>query len=386
MGYLAGDLVWRQAWWAPFATLISVLVLHYISHWTLLDMTWRGRTLRRLLLMVTLYFVADIGLNRNYSLGSALRDTTLGVLTWHTLAKTLDVGLVFDLDGKPAPRWCVPEWKEEGKSEDLDYALHKDHRKTQVGLAGSMSILSWQRWQRNGLTKRPIWARQTNIIPRHWKLLDPPTQLLDQALWAADVTFLRRPGTSTLFAEEMRSLDWSKKKLEAAGEAQYKARMTGVHVPQLSAELQPFGYAETKWPYAFLDTSLVAWAFYTISRAHVPGETYSDFLALPLLRKMALTMCVGTMVAMPSSLPEMILIPLVQSSPFHMPATAIVPMFRDVGRSQSLSELWSWRWHAMSKRDFIRLARLMPFHNRAFTMLKVFFCSGVMHCEYFGIT
>ncbi|PWN40792.1 hypothetical protein IE81DRAFT_348951 [Ceraceosorus guamensis] len=345
-------------------------------------MSFRGRIIRLGLMLVTLYFVIDWAFNRQYTFGSTIRDTAFGAVAWHLFAKTLDVGLVYDLEGKPPPRWCVPVWQrvEDGRANEASVAERKGKR-TQHHVAHA-SAAKPSFWQRTPLPGRPAWARQQKLIPQQWRLLDLPTSAADRALWALDVMFMRRLGTSWLFIEEMRALEWSKSKLEHAGAVQSEARRTGQALPRYKAELQPFGYSEGSWWYAILDASLFGWAIVYVSQSHVPVKSRWDFYHLPFAQQAALTLCVGVIIGMPAALPEMIFIPLTQIWPLNLPATAIIPTFRDVGRSRSLSELWGFRWHTISKRDFVRLARLLPIggsRNKAALLVKVFFWSGLFH-------
>jgi hypothetical protein len=351
---LAGHAIWSDAWWAPFASMASIVLLFLVSHATLLDPRPRARWLRRSLLLLTLYFILDFSLNLNYTFESDLRDTVFGPLVWNTVLKALDIGLVYDLEDKPPPRWCVPDWRR-----------CDPKRTSRSNLDGNQS---------RKLGKRPEWARQMPYyVPAYWALLDLPVTLLDRAIWTVDVTFLRRAGTSWLFPEEMRAMEWSKKTLEKAGQRK-----------ESENDRQAFGYSPATWKYAVLDTFMFLWAMVYLSFSHFPGSSYADFFVLPFWTRIRITSAVGIVIALPSTLGEKIILPLLQAWPLQLPPTALIPTFQDVGRSESLTDLWARRWHAMSKRDFVRVAKLLPFgRSQMATTLKVFFLSGAMHSLFF---
>lgn len=380
------------------------LLLVFLSHWSLVLFTGdkqatAGRLTRLSLLPITLYFAADFVFNRSYTFGSVVRDACFPAFGWHLLAKAFDVGIVFDIElqeGKPLPRWCIPDWEKEeqdrhilvGEKPMLDRGASKRHRDGNgTGLKGKATTqLRW--WQRSiKIPRRPTWAVDGMIIPRHWKIVSLPVHAADQLLWTVDVMFLRRPGTSALFPNEMRALDWSMKKLQTAGEAQHQRALAGEpHATPLTLtkSLHPFGYVELSPIFALCDFALVVWAYRYFNGVDLARDSFSNFFAnVPLHQQCALTLCIGTFIAIAQGPVDFVVLPLMLRWPLRVPETAITPEYRDVARSQSLAEMWGWRWHTRSQRDFIRLGRLIPIgapNDRVAAMLKAFFWSGVFHC------
>lgn len=373
----AGDVLWSNSIHAPIFSIILSLLLLLVSHLCLLDTSFRGAIFRLALCFPTLFFIIDILCNPQYSLGSFVRDTSWGVLSWHLVAKAIDVGVVYTLQGKPPPRWCVPDWAKEIK-EKQNGGHHVGH------LDGIQSKKTDEKalhvWQRSILETRPEWAVETNHLPQYWKLLALPDHPMDCLLWAIDVITLRRHGTSFLFPNEMRALEWSQSRLQVAGKAHQKYSVIQLKKNK-DPKVIPLGYSETPYVDAIVQMIIFIWAIDYISRLDISAS--DGFYTLSFAKQYAITFCLGALIAFPGDLPEVLLFPVLQRWPFNVPCTTITPTYRNVARSKTVSELWGYRWHAISRRDFVRLGFLFPIGStiRALTVLKTFFSSAVLHCE-----
>lgn len=383
MSLLAQHTVWRDSSYAPFATVLVILVLLIVSHWTLTwDVSARGRWCRRVLLVTTIYFIVDFTFNPQYTLGNPIRDLSFGSFGWHFLARALDVGLVFDVEERQCPRWIIPDWDRE----ELDRGIRNiEGESTSSSCDGSDDMNNnCSAVDKTVFRSRPQWAQERKIIPRYWSVMPFPRQPLEKLLWSLDVLLSRRTGTCVIFPKQMRALEWDKKKLEKAGNVQYEQSNQGGHPIWLQADVQPFGYVEQTPIHLLSDIALVCWAYQYMNSIDLPGHSTSEFYQrLPFSTQICLTLCTGTFIALVSGPIEAVFFPLLVGW-LHLPPTLLPPSFRDVARSQSLSELWSWRWHAYVRRDFLRLGNLVTLgaqENRIFAVLKVFFLSGVMHCE-----
>jgi hypothetical protein len=365
----AGKLLWLGSRMGCLYSFVSILTLLLLSHILLLDQSGRGALLRLGLLIPTLYLVADLACNRRYTLSTPFRDTAWGVFSWHLLAKALDVGIVYTLEGKPPPRWCVPDWS---NKDDAGQNGHANGKAVGKQLAF---------WQRTPIPSRPKWAIETDHLPLQWRLLPLPTRFVDQVIWAIDVFTLRRHGTSYLFVNEMRALEWSQKRLEAAAQAHKKESRSSLK-KQKHAHISPFGYTETPLIDAVLQFSAVVLAITYFSKLDVPATT--PFYSLPLTKQLMISSAVGIVITFASDLPEHLAFAILQTWPFNVPCTVITPYFRNVARSKTLTDMWGVRWHLFSRRDFVRLSALIPIapNNRALNVLKSFFWSSVFHCEY----
>lgn len=364
----AGELLWSNRPLGCINSFVGTMSLLFISHLLLLDQTKRGAALRLAILLPTLYLIADLVCNRRYTLGTPFRDTAWGVFGFHLFAKALDVGLVYTLEGQPPPRWCVPEWS---KKEDRHSNGTADSKADDRKLAF---------WQRTPIPKRPRWAIEADHFPAQWRLLPLPTRPMDQLLWAFDVFTLRRHGTSYFLVNEMRALEWSQKRLEAAAKAHETESRLSLR-QRRDPHISPFGYSETPWIDAILQAIAIVLAVRYFSNLDVPATT--SFYSLPLLKQLVMSLCVGIAVTFASDLPELLYFSLFQRWPFYAPCTSLTPYFRNVARSKTLTDMWSVRWHHFSRRDFVRLNALIPIarKNRPLTVLKSFFWSAVFHCE-----
>lgn len=377
MTWFAGDVLFGSSPWAPIFSATVTTTFLIVSHYSLLAFKSKGRLVRLALLSVTLYFVYDLAYNQQYTFGSLLRDTTWGTIAWNYFAKALDVGLVFDSDDKPPPQWCVPDWDKETKeasgSKNGDASFSKD----------KISIAKQTMWSRTPIPTRPQWAIESNHLPVHWKLLPLPQRFADKLIWSLDVCFLRRHGTSLLLPNEMRALDWSRKKLEKAGKAHRDTNRLSV-IKIKDPEVIPFGYSET--PY--LDGSLQWVAMYLatdyFSKLNLPNTTPGGFYGLPLHQQFLITCSLGVSISLFTDLPERFLFPILQSWPLNLPNTSLVPMFRNVVRSKTLTEMWGCRWHTFARREFVRLGSLFSVGAQlpALTVLKTFLWSAIFHCEF----
>lgn len=372
---LAGEVLWNDAWQSPFLTFASLQVVFFVSHLTLLDRPKRGAATRLALLAPSLYLLADLVFNASYTFASPMRDLAIGVVGWHLTAKALDIGIVYGLEGKGGPRWCVPDWEKEAIEHGIDGA-----GKVANGKGGHAPSPFWKR---TPLPRRPRWAVESNHLPSHWKLLPLPIRAIDCCIWALDVMFLRRPGTSLLFSSEMRALEWSKKRLETSGRARRETQeRTSTTSRLVNPSVTPFGYTETPLVDVCLELILVVWAVRYISGLDITPRP-GGVSALPILQQLLISLSIGVVITFPADAPEAILIPLSQRWPLQLPCTAVIPYFRGVARSKSLTDLWGTRWHAFSKRDFVRLSLLIPIapRLRALNVLKAFFWSAAFHCK-----
>jgi len=369
----AGEFVWLGSPMGCLYSFFGVMSLLLLSHILLLDQTNRGALLRLAVLLPTLYLLADLLFNRRYTLGTPFRDTAWGVFSWHLLAKALDVGLVYTLEGKPPPRWCVPDWADKEAAAQNGYTNGKANGKA-VGKQLAF-------WQRTPIPCRPKWAIASDHLPLQWRLLPLPTRFIDQVVWAIDVFTLRRHGTSFLYVNEMRALEWSQKRLEVAAQALQKGSRSSLKKLR-HPHIFPFGYTEPPLIDALLQFSAVVLAIRYFSRLDIPSTT--PFYNLPLMTQLITSSAVGIVITLASDLPEHIAFAILQRWPFYIPCTAITPYFRNVARSKTLTDMWGVRWHSFSRRDFVRLNALIPIapNNRALNVLKSFFWSAVFHCEY----
>lgn len=360
------------------SAMFSVLLLLFVSHLSLPWQTLGWRFLRAgVLFPITAYLVFDMATNLRYSLGSGLRDLVFGTMAWHLIAKTIDVNLVTLFDDH-APRWCVPDWEKER-------SLFDD-----VNGAATVSRLAKAETEgRPLLSKRPSWAPR-EYMPVHWRLLNPPSRLFskDRFLWAFDVLTLRRPGTSLLFPEQMRALEWSHKRLESTGRIHHHRRQQRpepdlVPLPTKTDLLRqvPFGEMAVPLWRAALEACVARYAISKLNAYHFPPPVdRSTFFALPFLEQYVFAACVGSQIAFGASLPDWITVKIFRPL---VPVTANLSSFQAPASATSLSDLWGNRWHAFSRRDLWRLSSLLfPFGStKAGNVIGAFFFSGVFHCE-----
>ncbi|PWN94222.1 hypothetical protein FA10DRAFT_299525 [Acaromyces ingoldii] len=371
-------------------TVASILALLIVSHMTLPWQTFEARLLRAgLLFPITAYLIFHMATDPAHTLGNNMRDLCFGTMAWNLIAKTLDVNLVTLFDDH-APRWCVPDWDKErsllaSKSDTI--TENKEKLETKKGKKVSDSR-PWPCFSNStfSLQKRPLWASR-DYVPVHWMLVDPPQRLfsMDRLLWTIDVLVLRRVGTSLIFPEHMRALEWSQRRLESTGRVRYhrqpNSRSDLVARPT-QADLQrevSFGQVPVPLWRAIIEACVARYAVTKLNAYHFPLPVdQGTFYMLSLGEQYLFALCVGSQIAFGASLPDYVSVKALRPL---VPVTANLTSFSAPASATSLSDLWGNRWHTFSRRDLWRIASLLfPFGStRVGNVVGAFFFSGVFH-------
>ena len=232
-----------------------------------------------------------------------------------------------------------------------------------------------------------------------------------RVIYGLDVLFLRRVGTSPVFAGQGRALEWSKRGLnewsrylkvnkcqpsEIPAHAPVR-RFGQPEMPFWAAMLQLlFVHLSFKWLYALASPAselLNVFGFYipvgspqtqkfwhtvlpsqfTSRHFTLLGVPTSAF-DLPLLTRIGMVLSIGGAICLgPAALEG---VPLLVWKP--SPATSFVSSFERPLTSPGLARMWARSWHSTSQRDYLNMAAVMPFSShRVMQMLYVFFWSGV---------
>ncbi|PLW09765.1 hypothetical protein PCANC_05200 [Puccinia coronata f. sp. avenae] len=160
----------------PIVTSISLL---FISAVSLPSKSRSAIYFRLALLPFHLMLAYDICVNKNYSLGSAFRDSAFPTFAFLLFYRSLDFSILNLWDAEPAFHWIVPD--------------HEPSAVTEL---------------------KPKSSNDKPII-RWRKVPHPPLFSFDRMIWALDNLTLSRPGTPFLFPWKARALEWSQRALES---------------------------------------------------------------------------------------------------------------------------------------------------------------------------
>ncbi|UZJ53139.1 hypothetical protein CBS101457_002459 [Exobasidium rhododendri] len=178
----------------------------------------------------------------------------------------------------------------------------------------------------------------------------------------------------------MRALDWSLKRLQKAAKVRREDGNWKIKT-RLDPNISPFGYSETSYRDAITQLMAAFCAVYLMTSLDIPAALPGGFYGMPMYQQLSISAAMGILVSFPGDLPELLSFPVLQRWPFNLPCTAITPHFRNVVRSKTLTDLWSFQWHGFLRRDVMRLGFLLPIakNNRIMILLKSFFWSAVFH-------
>ncbi|KAH9457772.1 hypothetical protein Pst134EB_010087 [Puccinia striiformis f. sp. tritici] len=295
----------------------------------------------------------DIAVNKTYSLGSSLRDVMFPYCGCLIAFRILDMALVSLWDENPAPKWIKPrDMPEEHVSKSvISYESHDQKEGEEV------SVAPFHDGQ--GICQNP---HETSYL---WgPVAHSPLFSFDRALYGLDVLLLNRPGTPWLFPWRLRSLDWS------------LAALNGQRREKLK-------FGKPEWPFllALIQQVIHLMAHNYIRSMDLDGQRSEtrDLWAIKLKDQILVTLALGAIVALSSSLEEAITFPLLLNSKF-LPRTALLGNTRRAILSKGLVELWGYRWHHNWRRSFVRTCRLFPGGlNPTGNALWTFVLSGMMH-------
>lgn len=318
----------------------------------------------------------DLAVNKTYSLGSPLRDVMFPYWGCLIAFRIIDMALVSLWDEDPAPKWIkprsVPELaklhptkstagsKINEKRDDDDNDNDNDNgngNEEEEQEQEQVSLAPFR--QGKGTSKATCESRYL------WRPVPhSPLFSFDRALYGLDVIMLNRPGTPWLFPWRLRSLDWSLVALNGQRREQLK-------------------FGKPEWPFLL---ALVQQVFHLMAHNYIrtmdlDGERREtrDLWSIKLPDQILVTLALGAIVALSSSLEEAITFPLLLNSKL-LPETALLGNTRRAILSKGLAELWGYRWHHNWRRSFVRTARLFPGGlSCKGNALWTFFLSGMMH-------
>lgn len=315
--------------------------------------------------------------NHTFTLGNPLRDLAMPTLTWALTSKAIEICFVYSSGGPRPIKPFLP------KSDRPVATMRKEE-------------YAEYEWREVEYPKLWSWARLA---------------------YALDVLWLKRVGTSLLLPSQGRGLEWSKKGLNDWAQHLKTNKCKPEDVP-VHGPVRRFGQAEMplwastlqlvaihlafKWLYALatpsyelLDvaglyvpisspTSRRFWYSILPSSLHKPFtmlQTPMSAFDLPLITRLGMTLCLGGAVCLGPA--ELESIPLLFYRP--EPVTSFTSAFERPITSPGLARLWARSWHAMSQRDYLCFATVMPFsHNQVMQTFYVFFWSGVQHSWMFA--
>jgi len=309
------------------------------------------------MLPILLASAFDITVNKTYSLGSPLRDVMFPYWGCLIAFRIIDMALVSLWDENPAPNWIkpkqIPEEKSNLPSGKLTIGVNVDDQEDnqQISLA---PFHEGKRACEATCETRCLWGP----VPH------APLFSFDRALYGLDVILLNRPGTPWLFPWRLRSLDWS------------LVALNGQRREKLN-------FGKPEWPFLL---ALIQQVFHLMAHNYIRSMDLDgrrsetrDLWAIKLSEQILVTLALGAIVALSTSLEEAITFPLLLNLKF-LPQTALLGNTRRAILSKGLAELWGYRWHHNWRRSFVRTARLFPGGlNSTGNALWTFFLSGMMH-------
>lgn len=296
----------------------------------------------------------DIAVNKTYSLGSPLRDVMFPYWGCLIAFRIIDMALVTLWDKNPAPQWIKPK----RIPEDLNCNLDKSEPM-------EPSEIVETKVDEAPLHNPRIFSKADHETHHLWRPVPhAPLLSFDRALYGLDVILLNRPGTPWLFPWRLRSLDWS------------LTALNGQRREQLN-------FGKPEWPFLL---ALIQHIFHFMAHSYIrsidlDGERREaqDLWAIKLPHQILVTLALGSIVALSTSLEEAITFPLFLNAKI-LPPTALLGYSRRAVLSKGLVELWGYRWHQNWRRSLVRTARLFPGGlNPTGNALWTFFLSGVMH-------
>ncbi|PLW30345.1 hypothetical protein PCASD_16089 [Puccinia coronata f. sp. avenae] len=283
--------------------IVASFFLLFISAVTLPCKSRAAIYFRLSLLPLQLMLAYDICVNKNYSLGSAFRDSAFPAFAFMILYRSLDFSIVNLWDAEPAFHWIVPDHDPSSAVSELTVESPND---------------------------KPI-------IVRWRKVPHPPLFSFDRMIWALDNLTLSRPGTPFLFPWKVRALEWSQRALESPD-----TKFGVPEWPLLPAIIQQLVH--------------LGCHFYIRHQDIKPGQQIWD---LPLFVQCTLSFALGGAVAFSNALEEAIFFPLILKFKV-LPRTALVSHSKRAITSAGIGELWGKRWHHAWRRSFTRLTRIIP--------------------------
>lgn len=319
-----------------------------------------------------------ITFDRTYTLGNPLRDLAMPTITWTIICKAVEICLVYSKGG---PRQIRPFLPKSGspvsKMEQSDFALYE--------------------WKEIEYPKLFSWAR---------------------LIYGLDVLGLRRVGTSPIYPEQGRALEWSKKGLNEWSRYLKANKCQPNDIPAHSS-VRRLGQPEMPFVGAFLQALFVRLSFqwlyalaaptseminvmglyipagspqsrrlwhsilpssFTSKRFTLLGVPESAF-DLPLLTRMGMVLSIGGAVCLMPAMVEGVMLLFWKPKP----VTSFLSSFERPVTSPGLSRFWARSWHATSQRDYLSMASVMPFSRyEPLQLLYVFFWSGVQHSWMFS--
>ncbi|KAI9613340.1 hypothetical protein H4Q26_009940 [Puccinia striiformis f. sp. tritici PST-130] len=312
--------------------------------------------LRLSLLPFLLASAFDITVNKSYSLGSPLRDVMFPYWGCLIAFRIIDMALVSLWDENPAPMWIKPQYVPEQHNLHVSKSITSSERIDEKDVEEASPAPFHEG---KGICKETC---ETSYL---WRpVAHSPLFSFDRALYGLDVLLLNRPGTPWLFPWRLRSLDWSLVALNGQRREQLK-------------------FGKPEWPFllALIQQVFHLMAHNFIRSMDLDGKRSEarDLWVIKLSDQILVTLALGAIVALSSSLEEAITFPLLLNSKF-LPQTALLGNTRRAILSKGLVELWGYRWHHNWRRSFVRTARLFPGGlNPTGNALWTFFLSGMMH-------
>lgn len=309
---------WKISLKPALVPIMASLLLLFLSAISLPSKNPAAIYFRLALLPMQLMLAYDICINKDYSFGSAMRDSAFPSFAFLVLFRALDFSIVNLWDPEPAFHWIVPD---------------------------------------DSPSPEPKSSPNSNTI-RWKKLPHPPLFSLDRVLWAIDNITLMRPGTALLFPWKIRALEWSQRALESPDSTFGQPEW-----PLLPAIIQQLAHLACHWYIRRIDLKA--------------GESS---WGQPLFVQCALSFALGGAVTFSYALEEATFFPLIVRLNW-LPKTALVSHSKRAILSAGIGELWSKRWHHIWKRPFVRLSKLIPgSRNRLVQMFGAFWISSVLHC------
>ncbi|POV96469.1 hypothetical protein PSHT_15114, partial [Puccinia striiformis] len=292
--------------------------------------------LRLSLLPFLLASAFDITVNKSYSLGSPLRDVMFPYWGCLIAFRIIDMALVSLWDENPAPMWIKPQYVPEQHNLHVSKSITSSERIDEKDVEEASPAPFHEG---KGICKETC---ETSYL---WRpVAHSPLFSFDRALYGLDVLLLNRPGTPWLFPWRLRSLDWSLVALNGQRREQLK-------------------FGKPEWPFllALIQQVFHLMAHNFIRSMDLDGKRSEarDLWVIKLSDQILVTLALGAIVALSSSLEEAITFPLLLNSKF-LPQTALLGNTRRAILSKGLVELWGYRWHHNWRRSFVRTARLFP--------------------------
>lgn len=334
--------------------------------------TWiRWEYLRLLFLPAILHHYIRLSIDGSISLGAPLRDFWFPVFAFSRMMTAIDVCLVSNWDktiNELAPRWIVPKSQAHRFPGAEPLPFPRTLAKLYEHVSSKAEPSDKARANGHAMAMEDYGAL-VRIEPEWYAV--PHCQGLwtwRRFLWAVDHVYTYRAGTSWVFPNEQRAMEWAHASLVRAS---------------LEPDRSPFGLPEHDapfWPWAKF-----IWFILLASQQHLLTiEPPVQFYDLPLWRQVYISMFEGSAIAFAPSLAEYYIVPLLVRKRI-LPATALPRLMHDPARSSGITDLWGRRWHTLIRRKVTRVALILPFGQSSLgNKLMAFLVSGMMHSWLLG--